>query len=195
MATENSAILWRRLDTPGHDACRLIRLDDGWRLQGSAAFLHEDGSPACACYEVDCDREWRTRRGRVRGSIGARNLDLHIERADDGQWRLDGKAVDGMDGLLDLDLGFTPATNLLQLRRIALDTGQTADVPVAWLDLPERGLRMLQQRYERRARGAYWYEAPEYGYSALLRVNVLGFVEDYPQLWRMEARDGNPPAD
>ncbi len=34
-------ILWRRLDVPGHDACRLLRSDAGWQLEGAAAFRHE----------------------------------------------------------------------------------------------------------------------------------------------------------
>lgn len=56
-------ILWRRLDRPGHDACRLIHQASGWRLEGSAAFLHENGAVASVAYEVECDREWRTRTG------------------------------------------------------------------------------------------------------------------------------------
>src|SRR5207244_2474062 len=39
---EVAAILWRRLDTPGHDACRLERSDAGWELDGTAVF-REDG--------------------------------------------------------------------------------------------------------------------------------------------------------
>jgi hypothetical protein len=30
--------LWRRLDTPGHDAAHVSRTDDGWRLDGAAVF-------------------------------------------------------------------------------------------------------------------------------------------------------------
>ena len=39
------AVLWRRLDTPGHDACRLVRNDAGWQLEGTAVF-REDGAMA-----------------------------------------------------------------------------------------------------------------------------------------------------
>jgi hypothetical protein len=87
---------------------------------------------------------------------------------------------------LDLDLGFTPATNLAQLRRIALLVGQAANVPVAWLDAPFGSLEKLQQRYERRTTETYWYAAPRFGYSALLQVDAAGFVEKYPGLWEAE---------
>jgi hypothetical protein len=91
-----------------------------------------------------------------------------------------------LDGCVDLDLGFTPATNLFQLRRVALQVGQAADVPVAWLDGFVGTLDTLYQRYERRTAEAYWYEAPRFTYFALLQVNAFGFVEKYPNLWEAE---------
>jgi len=85
-----------------------------------------------------------------------------------------------------LDLGFTPATNLSQLRRIALAEGQAADVPVAWLDVATGSLVALPQRYERRTASTYWYEAPSVGYADLLEVAPSGFVRRYPGLWEAE---------
>jgi putative glycolipid-binding protein len=59
-------ILWRRLDIPGHDACRLVKRDDAWRIEGTAVYRHEAGAAALV-YTLDCDREWRTREGVVNG--------------------------------------------------------------------------------------------------------------------------------
>lgn len=178
-------ILWRRLEAPGHDACRLLQGDGSWRLEGMAAFQHE-GVPACVAYELECDGEWRTRKGAVQGWVGALPLDFRITRTLEGIWSLNGQTVAGLDGCVDLDLGFTPATNLSQLRRVALEVGQTADVPVAWLDVPVGTLEKLHQRYERRTRETYWYESPRFDYFALLQVNETGFVEKYPALWEAE---------
>lgn len=33
------AVMWGRLDTPGHDACRFMPGKNGWALRGSAIFL------------------------------------------------------------------------------------------------------------------------------------------------------------
>jgi hypothetical protein len=178
-------ILWRRLNAAGHDACRLMGGDDAWRLEGASAFMH-DGVPACLAYEIDCDGEWRTQEGVVHGWVGARPLDFRITLTPDGIWKLNGQIVPHMDGCIDLDLGFTPATNLFQLRRVALRIGQAADVPVAWLDVSTGTLDRLPQRYERRTAGTYWYEAPRFDYFALLQVNAVGFVEKYPTLWETE---------
>jgi uncharacterized protein len=182
---EMDTILWHRLETPGHDACRLIQGDGTWRLEGMAAFLLE-GVPACVAYELECDGEWRTREGAVHGWVGSLPLDFRITRTPEGSWTLNGQIVPDLDGCVDLDLGFTPATNLSQLRRVALEVGQAADVPVAWLDVPVGTLQMLHQRYERRTAGTYWYESPRFDYFALLQVNETGFVEKYPELWEAE---------
>jgi len=178
--------LWRRLDVPGHDGCELARDGDGWRLDGAAVF-REGGALARLHYAVACDAGWVTRHGRVSGRLGERAVDLAIRRGDAGEWTLNGVAVAGLDACLDLDLGFTPATNALQLRRVALSRGQARDVPVAWLDLAAGTLSLLHQRYERRSESSYWYEAPRFTYAAMLEVTPSGFVQRYPTLWEMEA--------
>ena len=109
-----------------------------------------------------------------------------MARSETGEWRLNGEAVGGLDGCLDLDLGFTPATNFLQLQRCGLGIGETASFPVAWLDVPGASLAELPQRYERRTAATYWYESPQGGYSALLELADSGFVRTYPGLWAME---------
>ena len=181
-----AAILWRRLDTPGHDACRLEGDETGWRLDGAAVFQHE-GAPARLAYRVACDGMWRTRDGHVRGWVGRREMDVRIVRAADGAWSINGRVVQGLEPCVDLDLGFTPATNLLSIRRLALTDGQAAAVPVAWLDVMADTLEVLPQRYERRTPTTYWYESPTAGYTALLETTPAGFVSRYPDLWETDA--------
>jgi len=181
-----ASILWRRLDTPGHDACRLDRSAAGWRLEGTAVFRHE-GVPAQLAYYVTCDLAWRPQQGRVLGWLGAESLEFNIARTRAGEWTLNGSVVPNVGDCIDLDFGFTPATNLLQLRRLALDEGQAADAPAAWLSALSGGtLELLPQRYERRAAATYWYEAPSVGYAALLDVAPTGFILRYPGLWEAE---------
>ena len=175
-------ILWRRLDTPGHDACRLEPADDGWRVYGTAVFS-QDGAPARLDYRVTCDRAWRTREGSVYGWIGPVDISFVVAHTGAGRWLLNGDVVPNLDACIDLDFGFTPATNLLQLRRIALGVGEAADVPVAWLDVTAGTLSRLDQRYQRQSQTAYAYDAPRFDYSAVLEVDAVGFARRYPGLW------------
>jgi uncharacterized protein len=179
-------ILWRRLDVPGHDACQLVALDDGWRLSGMAVF-NLDGRPCALRYEVDADARWASRSARVRGWCGTERVDVTIVAAPSRGWHLNGAEQSDVRGCVDVDLGFTPATNLLQLRRIALAVGEEAEVPAAWLAFPELTVERLKQRYRRRDQGTYDYRAPDVPYEAQLQVNDLGFVILYPGLWEVEA--------
>jgi hypothetical protein len=121
----------------------------------------------------------------VRGHCGSRAIDFDISHAD-GAWRFNGMLIDGLAGCVDLDLGFTPATNLIPIRRLALTKGQARDVRVAWLDVSTGSLKPLDQRYEKRTESAYWYEAPSFGYAAELDVAATGFIRRYPALWEEE---------
>jgi uncharacterized protein len=174
---------WRRLDRPGCDAALLRPSEDGWLLEGAAAFDHESGSAAVA-YQVEVDARWETKRGLISGFLGDQTVQYEIKRDRTG-WCLNGVRVEGFEHLVDLDYGFTPATNVLQLSRIALKPGQSAEVPVAWFDLGSASLTELRQRYERRSEAAYWYEAPTVPYQNLLEIAANGFVRSYPELWRL----------
>jgi hypothetical protein len=87
------------------------------------------------------------------------DISFVVEHAEAGRWLFNGDVVPNLDGCVDLDFGFTPATNLLQLRRIALAVGEAANVPVAWLDVTVPTLSRLDQRYHRQSQTAYEYEA------------------------------------
>jgi hypothetical protein len=177
-------MLWRRLDRPGHDSCRLTRSAAGWHLCGTAVFQDEAG-PAQLRYELRSGLDWRTRDGRVDGWVGDRPVRIRVNRVVSG-WEVNGAPSDVGSECVDLDLGFTPATNLLQLRRLTLALGETAELSVAWLDVPSGELAVLAQRYERRTATTYWYEAPRFGYAAVLEVTTAGFPRRYPGLWVAE---------
>lgn len=173
--------LWRRLDGSGHDTCRLDQAPDGWELSGTAVFL-QAGEPACLAYTVTVDDAWQAREGHVRGWAGRRHVDLHMARRG-GTWWVNDAPLPALHDIVDLDLAFTPATNLLPVRRLAIPLGATVDVPAAWLDTDTWTLRRLAQRYEHRAPHAFWYTAPEVGSAGLIEVDDDGFVRRYPNLW------------
>lgn len=187
MNTATTAI-WRRLDVPGHDACRLESRDDGWELKGTAVFADPAG-PGHVEYQLHGLPGWIFTRGIVRGWIGAREISYDVRRSPQGEWTLNGRRFPEVDGYSDLDLGFTPSTNLLHLRRANLRVGESRDIPVAWADAPKPLLTPLPQHYERRAENAYWYESPTAGYSAMLIMSESGFVAEYPGLWRLETEE------
>ncbi len=163
-------------------------MESGWRLAGTAIFAL-DGQPCHLAYEVECDTTWHTRSAKVTGYIGRHVLALIIVAMPGDRWELNGRDQPEAAGCIDVDLNFTPATNLIAIRRLALDIGHASDAPAAWLRFPELKLERLEQQYHRVALDTYDYQAPRVGYAASLRVSDSGFVTHYPGLWEQEVTD------
>jgi hypothetical protein len=177
---------WRKVDHPGHDSCRLFKLANGWRLSGAAVFW-DKGLPCHFHYEVSADAAWRTRSADVSGFLGKKALDLRIKATGAGRWQVNGVSRKSVRGCIDVDLGFTPATNMIALRRLSLKVGQRAEAPAAYLQFPEMRLVTLPQSYLRIRRTEYEYSAPTVGYSGTLRVSPSGAVIQYPGLFERVA--------
>ena len=190
MDSPTHTILWRRLDAPGHEHARLAPDGAHWHLSGAALFL-EDAQPARLEYLVICDARWHTLAGRIKGWLGDAPIDLVIDADGEGRWRINGHEAPDVVGCLDLDLSFSPSTNLLPVRRLDLAIGASADVRSAWLRLaPEPRLERLHQRYRRVSADTYRYESPSHDFTGDIRVNEAGLVVHYSGLWEVESGSG-----
>ena len=185
----NGSILWRRLDRPGHEAARLYFQNSSWHLTGTAVFGH-DRRPCQLGYSVVCDSAWQTHRGRVTGWIGDEIIDVDLSVDANRNWTLNGAVCREVAGYIDLDLNFSPSTNVLPIRRLNLPVGQRAEVKAAWLRFPSFRLEPLDQVYHRIDRATYRYESAGGKFVAELKVNELGLVTHYPNVWQVEADEG-----
>ncbi len=181
-----TTILWRRLDQPGHESSRLILRGSQWHLMGTAVFAHDD-QPCRLDYLVVCDAKWHTASGTVRGWVGSKLVEIELSVDADRRWRLNGAECSAVAGCIDVDLNFSPSTNLLPIRRLDLAVGQAAEVRAAWLRFPTFTLEPLEQAYRRTGVATYRYESAGGSFVAELEVNAVGFVTRYAHFWESEA--------
>jgi hypothetical protein len=176
---------WQRLDVPGSEEARIDRTSDGWHLTGRVE-VDEAGVHAQLAYVIDCDGEWRTRRATVTGQASAAPVLFELTADGAGRWTLNGTSLDMVDGALDVDLGFTPATNLLPVRRLDLPVGARAQVRTAWVRFPELRVELLEQSYERESACVFRYDALVDGesFQARLHTDEFGRVLLYEGLWK-----------
>lgn len=161
-----ASVVWRALAWPGHEHCRLW--SDG--LEGDVVVV-ADGRPCVLRYRVQCD-SWRTRSVEVEGWIGVDRVDLSF-------------TPDALDGCIDADLGFTPSTNTLPIRRLNLAVGEEANVSAAWLRFPQLTLERLDQTYRRTGERTYRYTSAT-GFTGELEVDEHGLVVSYEGGWVRE---------
>lgn len=124
--------------------------------------------------------------GKIAGWLGNTNVDLELTVDSEQHWRLNGVERPEVDGCFDLDLNFSPSTNILPIRRLNLAIGQQAEVKAAWLRFPSFELEPLPQIYHRLDETRYRYESADGKFVAELQVNATGMVTNYPGIWQIE---------
>jgi hypothetical protein len=180
--TESEHLVWRRIDAVSTEYCELARTKEGWFFSGVVVLVHES-SPWLVRYTVHTDGDWRTKRALIRAQSGAEQRSRTISVDGEGRWWSEKEEHPQVQGAIDIDLAFTPATNTLPIRRAALEVGQTAEVTAAWIRFPSLDVEPLPQRYVRLAEKKYRYESGGGAFSAELDVDASGLVERYGGLW------------
>jgi hypothetical protein len=160
----------------GLERFTLWRRDFGWELAGTVVTsLH--GEPGEVRYRVECDPAWVTRRVEATALAGEAERSLMLTVDEDLRWARDGEDIPELKGCLDVDLGVSPSTNTLPIRRLQLSAGEGAGVDAAWVGFPNLELERLSQRYSRLTENRYRYRSPGGDYE--IDVDDLGLVVVY----------------
>jgi hypothetical protein len=175
--------VWRWLKRTGLERCELVRDTAGWTMRGTIVTLGERG-PAEASYTISCDPEWRTERADIslRDDSGARALGLV---ATSGRWFENGQENKSVAGCVDIDLGWSPSTNTIAIRRLNLRVGaRSGPLTMAWVRFPDLRVGPLAQEYERLEERRYRYTSRGGAFSAVIEVDDDGLVVEYEGFWQ-----------
>src|SRR5829696_3754474 len=180
-------VMWAPWEGPGLEHLRLVTSDGGVVAIGLVIGL-EAGRPFRISYEIRCDGRWRVREVRVATPDSERPV-IELLANGEGRWNgRGGEPVPELDGCIDVDISATPFTNTLPIRRLGLKPGESEELTVTYVRVPELLIGAERQRYgclEARADGGlYHFEAMPSGFTAELPVDGDGLVIDYPGLFR-----------
>ncbi|MBB4199833.1 hypothetical protein CCR94_23095 [Rhodoblastus sphagnicola] len=182
-----AVVRWRDWAGEGLEHCVCRRDDSGLTLEGVVAGTRH--GLYGGHYFVRTDAVFRTRDVRVEYVNGPR---LHVGSDGEGHWRdlIGNRPIPALDGCIDVDIGITPATNALPIKRLKLREHESRDIVVAYVPLPDQVEgdflpRRAEQRYtcltpDRR----YRYDGVFRAFSAELEVDASGLVLDYPDTFR-----------
>lgn len=178
-------ILWRRVNSPGLEWCEITETTKGAVLTG--VVLQKSKRAICRLdYTIRCDSSWRTASATIQGYVGRTKVQMELNADRKGTWFLNERRIRGIDGCIDVDLGFSPSTNLLPIRRLELRSGEPMQVTACWVAFPSLAVRPLRQTYLRQDRTTVHYESAGGKFQRDLRVNSKGVVLSYPGLWEAE---------
>jgi len=172
-------VAWRRSDEVATDEhCTLTQRDSGLSLVGTV-LGSEGGVPVRIEYRVLADAEGLTSAAHVRDLRGFEQRTLVLERDAKGGWSVDGKTVRGLKGATDVDLGCSPSTNTLPIRRLRLGVGASKTIKAAWVRFPELTVVKADQKYTRLDEFTYRYASGDF--EAELTVDDEGLVAAYAE--------------
>jgi hypothetical protein len=170
-------VAWRRSDEVQTDEhCTLTQRDTGLSLVGTVLGA-EDGAPVRIEYRVLTDAEGLTTAAHVRDLRGFEQRTLTLERDAKGNWTVDGTKVRGLKGATDVDLGCSPSTNTLPIRRLRIGVGASKTIKAAWVRFPELTVVKADQTYTRIDEFTYRYASGDF--EAELTVDDEDLVAVY----------------
>ena len=174
---------WRRSgEIEAHEHCTVSVRDSGMSLVGTV--LETDtGVPVRIEYRVMADARGFTTAAHVRQVQGFEQRAIVLARDTKGGWTVNGDRATALRGCTDLDLGCSPSTNSLPIRRLRLGIGTSKTVAAAWLRFPELDVVKAPQTYERLDEFTYRYSTPTF--AAELTVDEQGIVTSYAEWERV----------
>lgn len=181
------SVCWRRLQSLGLDYCCLTDHEDGMVIEG--VVIGEDQVRFGATYKVMTDKHLCTRLVKITLAAGPC---LHLSSDGQGHWQdeLTRTPLPALDGCRDVDIGMTPATNSLPIRRLGLDQGEGATMAVAYIPVPDLSASAWMpepatQRYTRlQSQCSYRYENLSSGFDTTIDVDDEGLVLNYPGIFQ-----------
>jgi uncharacterized protein len=191
-------VLWQRIDSPGSEWCALEREPEGWRVRG-IVLAAVDTVPVLVQYAVVLASDWSTRAVEIvmRSGDASQPRELRLTVDPEQRWQIEREPAPdtsmpqddlmALHGLTDVDLGITPATNTLPIRRLDPAIGEAVAVTAAWVRFPELTIEPLPQRYIRLADRRYRYESAGGAFVAEIEVDDLGLVTRYEGGWQRVA--------
>ncbi|MEW7888392.1 putative glycolipid-binding domain-containing protein [Agrobacterium fabrum] len=185
--TSMAVVRWKDWEGHGLEHCLYSESDDGLVLEGVVAGTRHGAYGGY--YYVLTDTNFQTREVRV---VYVGGPSLHVESDGRGNWRdvIRNRPLPNLTGCIDVDIGITPATNTLPIKRLKLQAQESSDIVVAYVPLPDQiDGDFLPQRAEQRytcltPNRRYRYEGLFRAFTAELEVDDAGLVLDYPQTFR-----------
>lgn len=180
VVSETVDVLWQSSLLTGLEHFSYRQEPRSRSLEGTVV-LPRNGIPTTIHYVVRTNDEWeaRTCRFMVTDPNGGKLVEIS---ADGHRWCVDGEERTDLAGCTDIDLGWTPSTNTLPMRRTGLAAGGSTTIRAAWVTFPDLVVRPSRQRYTRTGHLTWTYQSGDF--TAELVTDELGFVIRYgSELW------------
>jgi hypothetical protein len=138
-------------------------------------------------YHIETNRNWETLLVEIQSQFQNRNANLVFKSKGNGKWAKNGKRVNDFDNCIDIDISLTPFTNSLPVNRLKLAYNEAKEIDVLYFDILDQQVKAVRQKYKRLSETEYKYQNIPNDFEAVIIVDELGFVSQYPGLFERTA--------
>jgi uncharacterized protein len=182
-------LFWRQMVGTGTEHM-ILSLDGAVHADGLAVGEVNDAAYRIH-YELDCDFAWNVQRVLIEDLLCRKILTL--VRTDRNRWSdAAGQPLETLDGSTDVDIMITPFTNTLPIRRLNLKPGQSSEIAVVYVSVPDLAATRAEQRYTCLELdgdgGIYRYVNLRSNFTTDLNVDPDGLVVTYPNSFVMDVK-------
>lgn len=166
---------WESSERSSSERCTLRWENEGWTVEGVVTGVDVH-------YVVRLSARWR-----VQQVLLFRDLpdpDLWLATDGGGRWgEVGGAHRVELDGCVDVEIGCTPFTYSLPIRRLPLAVGESARTEVVTVDVETLAVRREQRTYTRSATHRFTIQGTG-GSATAVEVDEYGLVIDEPNRFR-----------
>lgn len=167
---------WVTWDGEHREHTTIVWENEGWTVVG-------DVGRERIQYVLRCNATWQVRQFLLFRDLDEPDLWLGTDGA--GRWgEVNGAHRPELDGCVDLGLSCTPFMEMLPVRRLPLQVGDSATVDAVMVDAETLDARRAHRRYTRVGAQRWRIDDLDLAETVELDVDVHGVVLDHPDRWR-----------
>ncbi len=175
-------ILWTGVEYYSLENCVLTTTNSGSEANSVIIGLYDDKIYRFE-YQIKADKNWNTTFVQIKSQFDDIKTSITFQSDLKGNWIVDGKHAELFNGCTDIDISLTPFTNTLPINRLKLAKTQKCQIKVIYFNLLKQEIIAVSQSYSVISKDEYKYENVPNDFEAVLKVDDLGLVIDYPGLF------------
>jgi len=175
-------VLWTGLEYDSLENCLLTRSAQGLVVEAVIVGLYQEQIYTVE-YRLHSNFDWQVLELELKTQLSGVRESILLQRDHQGNWQENGSLVPGLKGCTDVDISLTPFTNSLPINRLQLAVQQAQEIRVVYVDILHQEIKPVRRHYTRLSDHQYKFENVPNDFEALITVDDLGLVVNYPQLF------------
>jgi hypothetical protein len=176
-------ILWTGIEYHSLENCILTITDKGSEINSTIIGAYANQLYRIE-YRITTNQYWETTFFEIKSQLDNAFEIINFRKEGRESWQVNGQPDGKFNGCIDIDISLTPFTNTLPIKRLHLSEKEGDQIKVLYVDVLDRKIMPVQQKYTKLSQTDYKYENVPNDFESVISVDDLGLVVNYPGLFK-----------